>query len=69
MDEEPEVVYRYARENAIEDGVLIDVTEQAKETGILLPTVITNHLHHFWKKFPPKVPDRTGGGVYTMCCG
>jgi hypothetical protein len=28
----------YTRAQAIEDGVLVDVTEQAKETGLLLPT-------------------------------
>jgi hypothetical protein len=33
-------VSRYTREQAIEDGVLADVKEQAKETGILLSTVM-----------------------------
>jgi hypothetical protein len=52
MDHEPEVISRYTRENAIADGVLVDVTEQAKETGILLPTVVTDHLHHVLEEIP-----------------
>jgi hypothetical protein len=28
------IISRYIRENAIADGVLIDITEQAKQTGI-----------------------------------
>jgi len=36
----------YTREQAIEDGVLVDVTEWARETGINGPTVITAALWH-----------------------
>ena len=54
MDDEPYVIHRYTRENAIEDGVLVDVTEQAKETGILLPTVITDHLHRVLEQIPER---------------
>lgn len=35
------VVSTYAREMAIEDGFLIDVTETAKEASIVLPTAVT----------------------------
>lgn len=35
------VVYAYTRENAIEDGVLVDVTETAKEAGIRFPVALT----------------------------
>ncbi|MEA2817416.1 MAG: hypothetical protein QOI93_5137, partial [Rhodospirillaceae bacterium] len=48
------IISRYSRENAIEDGVLVDVTQQAEETGILLPTVITDHLHHVLQEIPAK---------------
>jgi hypothetical protein len=47
-------ISRYTRENAIEDGVLVDVTAQAKETGIRLPTVITSHLHQVLTDIPAK---------------
>src|SRR5258708_28985321 len=46
------IISRYTRQNALEDGVLIDVTEQAKETGILLPAVITDHLHNVLEDIP-----------------
>jgi hypothetical protein len=48
------VVHTYTRQQAIDDGVLVDVTMQARETGILLPTVITAHLHHSLEDIPPE---------------
>lgn len=41
MHESDCIIFPYTRAQAIEDGVLVDVTEQVKETGMLLPTVIT----------------------------
>jgi hypothetical protein len=35
------VIHTYTRVQAIEDGVLIDVTEMAREAGIVYPTAIT----------------------------
>lgn len=35
------VVYRYTRAQAIEDGVLVDVSETAREAGIVFPTAVT----------------------------
>ena len=52
MDEDNQIISCYTRAQAIEDGVLVDVTEQAKETGLLLPTVITDHLHHVLEDIP-----------------
>jgi len=39
------VIYSYSRAQAIEDGVLVDVTEQAKAIGFRLPTVVTATLY------------------------
>ena len=36
-----DVIYQYTRAQAIEDGVLIDVTETAREAGISFPTAVT----------------------------
>lgn len=36
-----EVVFRYTRAQAIADGVLIDVTDTAKELGFRLPVALT----------------------------
>ena len=44
-DEDPvfgEVIYSYTRKQAIEDGVLGDITEMAKEAGIKYPVAITS---------------------------
>ncbi|NQT57421.1 MAG: hypothetical protein HQ557_00420 [Bacteroidetes bacterium] len=38
------MVYSYTRAQAIEDGVLIDVTKMAKEAGIKFPTAVTSAL-------------------------
>src|SRR5260370_41943058 len=46
------VISRYTREQAIEDGVLADITQQARETGIVLPTAITDHLHQVLVDIP-----------------
>ncbi len=54
------IISRYTRELAIEDGVLADVTEQARETGIILPTVLTDHLHQTLEN----IPDTSAGQDY-----
>jgi hypothetical protein len=39
-----EVIYAYTRAQALADGVLIDVTGDAKEAGIKYPTAVTEAL-------------------------
>ena len=46
------VIYSYTRAQAIEDGVLIDVTADAKATGFKVPTVITENLYHRYVEVP-----------------
>ena len=41
---EPHLIFSYTREMALEDGVLIDVTEDAKQVGFSLHTVVTSNL-------------------------
>jgi len=38
------VVYSYTRAQAIADGVLVDVTEQARQSGFKLPVAIGDNL-------------------------
>ncbi len=47
-----EVISEYSREQAIEDGVLIDISEKAKTVGFNIPTVITQHLHSVLNDIP-----------------
>ena len=41
---EVEVIHTYTRQQAIEDGVLIDVTDTAKEAGIKFPVAVTRDV-------------------------
>lgn len=40
-----DIIYSYTRKQALEDGVLIDVTETAKEVGFVIPVAVTNGLY------------------------
>jgi hypothetical protein len=42
--DEPFVISRYSRAEAMEDGVLLDVTSAAREAGIRFPTALTREL-------------------------
>ena len=44
MDENSTLIFSYTRAQAIADGVLIDVTAQAKEAGFKLHTVVSDNL-------------------------
>jgi hypothetical protein len=39
--DDAEVIYAYTRAQALEDGVLVDVSEMAKEAGIKFPVALT----------------------------
>ena len=45
MAEDWNIIFSYTRKQAIEDGVLIDVTEQAAEIGFKVNTCVTDHLY------------------------
>ena len=47
------IIFSYTRKEAIEDGVLIDVTEAAREVGFKHDTVVTANV---WVQYV-KVPD------------
>ncbi len=55
-DESPfgPVIFSYTREQAIADGVLVDLTEWAKETGFTIPVACTSALWHGWITPPEK---------------
>ena len=40
------VIFSYTRAQALADGVLIDVTTQAKSLGFRVPVAVTDHLYH-----------------------
>jgi DNA repair protein RadC len=44
-ESEWEIIHTYTRAQALEDGVLVDVSSMARETGFRFPTAITADLH------------------------
>ena len=49
------VIHAYTRAEAIDDGVLVDVSELAKEAGIRLPTAITSAVHARYVEVPEEL--------------
>ena len=52
MDDNWNLIFSYTRAQAIEDGVLIDVTAQAQEAGFKIHTVVTDNLFHTYIEPP-----------------
>ena len=42
------IIARYTRAQAIEDGVLIDVSKMAKEAGFVIPVAVTDAV---WNEY------------------
>ena len=59
MNDAWEIISTYSRKQAIEDGVLVDVTAKAKEAGFKVPTVISAGL---WRYVEPSVDDMASNG-------
>ena len=55
------MIYAYTRAQAIQDGVLVDVTETSKEVGFKLPVAITEALHN---RLTPTKADASLGQDY-----
>jgi len=49
------VIHAYTRAEAIADGVLLDVSDVAKEAGIQFPTAITAAVHARYVQVPDKL--------------
>ena len=52
-----ELIYSYTRKQAIEDGVLVDVTKLAREAGWVMPVALTRAV---WDRYV-MVPDGVAG--------
>jgi hypothetical protein len=57
-----EVIYSYTRTQAIEDGVLVDVSELAREAGFKIPVALTSAVFASYVAVPDACPwqDETG---------
>ena len=57
--EDAPVIFSYTRAQAIEDGVLVDLTEWAKETGFRIPVACTAAVWHGYI-VPPAGTEKLG---------
>ena len=69
-----EVIYAYTRQQAIADGVLVDVSETAREVGIRYPTCVTSAVWDGYVEVPKGVVGQDLEGrlwdIVWMCrCG
>jgi hypothetical protein len=55
MFENWDLIHSYSRAQALEDGVLIDVSQTAKEAGIRYPVALTRAVWERCVKVPPGV--------------
>lgn len=71
MFDDFEVIHQYTRAQAIEDGVLIDVSKLAKEAGWQTPVTLTRAVWNRYVKVPTGVigQDETGRlwDIIWMC--
>ena len=53
----PYVIYNYTRKQAIEDGILVDITETAKNFGFVIPVAITATLFDSYVRPTPELEE------------
>ena len=61
-----EAIYTYTREQAIADGVLIDVSAMAKEAGFKYPTVITSAVYEHLSDVEGKAGQSFDGRLWDV---
>ena len=49
------IIHSYTRAQAIDDGVLVDVTETAREAGFRIPVALTRAVWERYVEVPPRV--------------
>ena len=59
-----DVVYSYTREQALQDGVLLDVSKMAKEAGIKYPTAVTAAVWSIIETFPERCGQSVEGRLW-----
>jgi len=55
MNDDENLIFRYTRAEAITDGVLVDVSETAKEAGLKYPTAVTRAVFERFIRVPARV--------------
>ncbi|MBF0480255.1 MAG: hypothetical protein HQK81_08320 [Desulfovibrionaceae bacterium] len=47
------LIFSYSRKQALDDGVLVDITQEAKESGFKIPVAVSDNLFHEYINPPP----------------
>jgi hypothetical protein len=73
MFEEADLIHRYTRAQAVEDGVLIDVSTVAREVGITYPVALTRAAWGRCVTVPPGVECQDEAGrlwdvLFLLAC-
>ncbi len=72
MSEEikPEVISTYPKAQALEDGILVDIsdTAEAKEAGFKAPVVVTRHLWNTIEEGLTAAGQDLKGRLWDLCC-
>ena len=59
FEDDKNIIHSYTREQALEDGFLIDVSRQASEAGVVVPTAVTDAV---WTECIAITPEIEGTG-------
>ena len=65
--EDFEMISSYSRAQAIEDGVLVDITPLAREAGFKFPCVVTIRLYNFLNDTTGRPWESFDGRAYGIC--
>lgn len=57
MHDDFELIHSYSRRQANEDGVLVDISETAREAGFTLPVALTAAVYEQYVKVPDGVTE------------
>jgi uncharacterized protein DUF6573 len=64
-----EIISTYTRGQALEDGVLVDVTDMAKEAGVKYPVALTATVYHTYVEVPEGlVCQDLAGRLWDILC-
>lgn len=59
-------IYSYSRQQAIDDGVLVDITEMAQEAGFRFPVAVTRTVWDAITPSPTDITQSISGRVWDM---
>jgi hypothetical protein len=61
------IIFAYTRQDAIDDGVFVDVTETAKEAGFKFPVAVTSNLYSTYiNPYPMPVGQDKDGRLWDV---